>query len=290
MQILEMMAMCESIIVKDRKQYTTMESVKPITKNNPAYKEIANVVKQIKNDTTKDAVMLYPKANSTPKLLDSKIGGIPYCPTTGDNPPADMELIVQINFSDRSIPHLSDFPKSGILQIFSNDKWPMGNDIRYYPSILEPDQTESDVITKFPYLAETNYANIVMRPVTLIGRKVKENLPISHKAYIEYLRKYLGDPGDDKKLYDLRHMILSTPEFANSTSNGFGHKLGGYHAFTQNDILEYNKSQIYELLVQIDSDSKHVMWGDNGIANWFINRDKLKKLNFSDILGNWDCY
>ncbi|ETJ18863.1 hypothetical protein Q604_UNBC18576G0001, partial [human gut metagenome] len=31
-------------------------------------------------------------------------------------------------------------------------------------------------------------------------------------------------------------------------------------------------------------------WGDGGVCNFFINKDKLKNLDFSDVLYNWDCY
>ena len=48
------------------------------------------------------------------------------------------------------------------------------------------------------------------------------------------------------------------------------------------------------LLLQIDSmdDEKgnvQTIWGDAGVCNFFINKDKLKNLDFSDILYNWDC-
>ena len=34
----------------------------------------------------------------------------------------------------------------------------------------------------------------------------------------------------------------------------------------------------------------YIMWGDSGVCNFFINKDKLKNLDFSDVLYNWDCY
>ena len=32
-----------------------------------------------------------------------------------------------------------------------------------------------------------------------------------------------------------------------------------------------------------------VMWGNVGVGNFFINREKLKALDFSDVLYNWGC-
>lgn len=47
------------------------------------------------------------------------------------------------------------------------------------------------------------------------------------------------------------------------------------------------------LLFQLDSDyhdsEDRVLWGDCGIGNFFINREKLKNCDFSDVIYNWDC-
>lgn len=32
-----------------------------------------------------------------------------------------------------------------------------------------------------------------------------------------------------------------------------------------------------------------MLWGDCGVANFFINGAKLKQHDFSDVLYNWDC-
>jgi uncharacterized protein YwqG len=32
-----------------------------------------------------------------------------------------------------------------------------------------------------------------------------------------------------------------------------------------------------------------MQWGDMGVANFFINSEKLKQKDFSDILYTWDC-
>ena len=32
------------------------------------------------------------------------------------------------------------------------------------------------------------------------------------------------------------------------------------------------------------------MWGDCGVGNFFINAEDLKRLDFSNVLYNWDCY
>jgi len=72
-----------------------------------------------------------------------------------------------------------------------------------------------------------------------------------------------------------------------------GHKIGGYPFFTQTDPREWEeKYQQHDvLLLQIDTDdSLNIMWGDSGVANFFIKKDDLLNLDFSNVIYNWDCY
>lgn len=74
------------------------------------------------------------------------------------------------------------------------------------------------------------------------------------------------------------------------TANAFGHKIGGYASFTQEDPRSYSHQNHTILLLQIDSDDDiDSMWGDVGIANFFIRPEDLKKKDFSNVLYNWDC-
>ncbi|MGI8932599.1 MAG: DUF1963 domain-containing protein, partial [Phormidesmis sp.] len=72
-----------------------------------------------------------------------------------------------------------------------------------------------------------------------------------------------------------------------------GHRLGGYPLFNQNDPrLGSQDDEPYVLLLQIDSEANgkiDILWGDAGICNFFIKPSALKKLDFSDVLYNWDC-
>ena len=64
-----------------------------------------------------------------------------------------------------------------------------------------------------------------------------------------------------------------------------GHHLLGYPYFTQEDPRE----GAYEtLLFQMDSDD-NILWGDCGVANFFIDLEKLKQRDFSDVFYTWDC-
>lgn len=45
------------------------------------------------------------------------------------------------------------------------------------------------------------------------------------------------------------------------------------------------------LLLQIDTDDAlNIMWGDAGVANFFIREKDLINLDFSNVVYNWDCY
>ena len=39
-----------------------------------------------------------------------------------------------------------------------------------------------------------------------------------------------------------------------------------------------------------DFDGGEIMIGDCGVMNFFINREKLRNKDFSDVFYNWDCY
>ena len=68
------------------------------------------------------------------------------------------------------------------------------------------------------------------------------------------------------------------------------HKLGGYAYFTQWDPRETEgEIRDYMLLFQMDSDD-HIIWGDVGVGNFFINPSDLKKKDFSKVFYNWDCH
>jgi len=65
-------------------------------------------------------------------------------------------------------------------------------------------------------------------------------------------------------------------------------QVGGYAAFTQEDPRAVDSPLV--LLFQLNSDDDaDMMWGDCGIANFFIDPDELAKADFSRVLYNWDC-
>ena len=76
----------------------------------------------------------------------------------------------------------------------------------------------------------------------------------------------------------------------------------GYPTFVQYDPREIKDGTTYydAVLLQIPTieaekedknnhDNFYVIWGDCGVANFLINQEDLKRLDFSNVFYNWDC-
>jgi len=101
-----------------------------------------------------------------------------------------------------------------------------------------------------------------------------------------------GDPAELADGYLREHPQTTdspeelTDQVADYLDRG-GHKLGGHPQFTQSDPREAGDRRV--LLFQLDSDDQ-MMWGDSGIANFFIDPDDLARADFSRVSYHWDCY
>ena len=82
-----------------------------------------------------------------------------------------------------------------------------------------------------------------------------------------------------------QYALLEEEYFYSENSQLLGHPF-----FTQEDVREEG-SRYNTLLFQLDSETVDdvVMWGDSGVGNFFINAEDLKRLDFSNVLYNWDC-
>lgn len=128
------------------------------------------------------------------------------------------------------------------------------------------------------------------------------------KVLIEALNAVLGldlkQDSDDKydvldmfeELFEDNELLLNTRTFSEQDANQTIGYLLGYPNFTQDNPIPYdeNLKRFDTLLLCLDGCSAignnfNMMWGDCGIANFFINSEKLKEKNFSDIFYTWDC-
>ncbi|WP_349409922.1 YwqG family protein [Pseudalkalibacillus sp. SCS-8] len=236
--------------------------------------------------------------NEKANIHQSKFGGHPYLPKEVEHPKdrngKPMLLLAQINFKE--LPKLDDMPEKGLLQFFiTAEDDLMGLDfdnmtkqsnfkILYHPTISSD---PSGLISDFSYLEQLN----------------TEFFPIERESSLSFQIAY-----DPVSIEDFRASTLlgKSIDFSFDASEedeelweayagafrGEGHKIGGYPFFTQTDPRDDEKYKEHEiLLLQIDTDDENgIMWGDAGVANFFIKKEDLLNLHFENVLYNWDCH
>lgn len=211
-----------------------------------------------------------------PGICDSKFGGVPYWDMTKPYPTdyngEKLMLLAQINLDQIEKNEL--LPENGMLQFFTglDDVFGINFD---NPDIEEYTPLWKECAVKIEktkaYMGESDY-----RFDTLFGEIAHEKFNIKFDSAFNLL-----DEDDYNKLVE----ELSTT----------GHWMLGYPFFTQQDPRTYEEKYRYydTLLFQMDSDfinkEDYVLWGDCGVANFFINHEDLKRKDFSKVLYNWDC-
>ena len=234
-------------------------------------------------------------------VTQSKFGGKPYWPKEQDYPVdktgAALNFIAQINFSEVT-EKLANYPAKGLLQFF------IANDDLYGMEFMDERITIDEYLDNY----KKNYA-VVYHLET--GESVKSFNADIEKALSNDMSPYTGEsaitfmliddiatPADyrfNKIIKPLGEMPDEVEEFAFDTLiQSPDHKIGGYASFTQEDPRGYDAEDAeWLLLFQLDTDSNDhidIMWGDVGIANFFIRLEDLKNLDFSKVWYNWDCH
>lgn len=245
--------------------------------------------------TLKESIIIKPVKRRT-TLIESKFSGNPYFPKNMEYPKDEndqpMKLLAQINFSE--IPSLDLFPKEGLLQFFisayddtygadfDNETNQKNFRIIYHESTNDKDFIEdfsflpSNKECDFPVEIEAAMSfDLTKQPISIdvLGFDfIEENIPLEQKI--------------------IHHSCYDLYELYFEYFSGDGHRIAGYPYFTQVDPRMYaEKYKDYRvLLLQIDSDDDiNSMFGDVGVANFFITEEDLKKKDFSKVIYNWDC-
>lgn len=225
--------------------------------------------------------------DTKPSIFESKVGGLGYIPHDKDFPKdstgTQLRLLAQIDFAEIQ---LEGFMNKGMLQFwilcddlygldFDNQTNQDGFRVIYYPEV-DKTVTEEEVRDKFKE-NEDEYLPVY--------KECGMTFEKSEDRYIDY--DTIEDDYDED---------ADEEEIANDVrwSENAGHKIGGYPHFTQFDPRTEEQKEKYDfLLFQLDTDCKdgikRVCWGDMGIGNFFISSEKLRQLDFSDVLYNWDC-
>ena len=262
--------------------------------NEQITKEMWNTVME----KTRIPCMKLTLTDSNPSIFESKVGGLGYVPH-GEQIPTDskgvqLRLLAQIDCSQVTLP---DFPHTGLLQFwilnddlagcdFDNNTHQDGFRICYYKE-LDRTVTEAEVNEKvgnnLPFGED-------LFPVSgcwgLAFSEETETISNGDCHFESYMENAVLD-AYQKEVEEIPDEIYE------AANDGFAHKMGGYPGFTQYDPR--NEEDLHDvLLFQLDSDfgdgQDRIIWGDAGICNFFINREKLKQCDFSDVIYNWDCY
>ncbi len=245
-------------------------------------------------------------------VFDSKFGGVPYMPKDMEYPKAregylegkPLHLLAQFNFEKLS--HIEGFPDKGILEFFAgcddDDCVGMGGDpfdqnsfrIIYHEDIIydesklmsAEDMPEFDPDDyMFPFTGE--FALQVSEPeLCSISCNDYRFCDVAAKCYnrlfgtnLKYLFGEDGISGDDEEFSSYMYR----------SDDSAGSHIGGFPFFTQGDPRYDNKTNCDILLFQMDSEGDEIMWGDCGVANFFISAEDLAKRDFSHVFYSWDC-
>ena len=279
--------------------------------------EIKKIVLDILEKNKKPMIEI-SLSDEKPNLFQSKFGGVPYLPKDKEVPKnkenEQLTLLAQINIDE--LPENNIYPmKEGILQFWILNDDILGLDydthlgdgykIIYYKEI-DKSVTEEEVLEKYkPYKDEDSYfpieeefslsfkltdgyfsdSNDDFREI--VDREMKKFYDENKKKYSDILKIY--DKENQLNYWEIWDILEEDKEIGERLF-GAGHKIGGFPDFTQSDIREVGDYEI--LLLQIDSvgtEKNEIMWGDCGIANFFIREKDLKELNFDRAIYNWDC-
>ena len=270
-------------------------------------KDIFKKIEKKYQETAKEMMVADASVSASKeiKITDSKIEGIPYIPI-GRKIPTNSKgqqfmFLAQINCED--LKGLEDFPQEGILQFwvlgsdhfgkdFDNPTNRDGFDVIYYEKI-EDYYSEDEFKEMYnPYKFDLKYMEtlIASEPCkmkfSLEKQKESFNYELLDNLFKEVLEEENLGFNEKDKLYEEVEKLYDDEFYEEIV----GTKCNGFPYFTQWEPRDDEQMKEYDTsLLQIDS-GKEVMIGDSGVMHFFINREKLKNKDFSDVFYNWDCY
>lgn len=274
------------------------------------------VYDELKAEHHKEVIYIKAEKVDDLSLEESKFGGFPFVPLGGAIPTNaegnQLALLAQINCAQ--LPENSMYPSDGWLQIWcledemygfcSDTIEPETNQkVLYIPAGTQGEPLERVVAMYQPYTNEECPLWFVDDQGAIWGMRLsfthgQQGITYSdgrfRDLFLDRWNKRYPEQAVEN-FYDLPDEI-----FENMVDSHDGpdcaHQLGGYPYFTQYDPrYEFDSAELAkytEVLFQIDSqfDTKwDLCWGDAGVRNFFISRENLETLDFSDLLYNFDC-
>ena len=259
-----------------------------------------------------EPVMRFTLEPGEPGLLESKVGGTPYLsremPWPVDSAGVPMNLLAQVDCLE--LAELPDFPHTGLLQFFiaCNDVYGLnfedmtaadGFRVLYHKA-ADASVTAREVLDKRPPLPEDSECctplengpcRIRFTPAAV--QKMSQGDYQFNKLFVEKWNRRRPD-ALIKYIWEISDDLSSLYEEMDPDQSPW-HQMGGYPYFTQTDPRWDGKyPDLDVLLFQLDTQSWEgppflVLWGDCGVGNFFINREALKKCDFSRVGYTWDC-
>ncbi|MEG1616531.1 MAG: YwqG family protein [Bacteroidales bacterium] len=237
-------------------------------------------------------------------VYDSKVGGLPYMPKNFQYPmdlrsgreDKPLGFLAQINLEQ--LPPLNGFPKYGILQFFIGTDCLFGLDVEnpttengFRVIFHEELHKEDHLLKKLPVSLNSECVSPVMKELKMGFTPAESVIAFSDfrfdKALLEAYRVI------DPMVTSIDQIPSEILDKMDELCNASGSRIGGFPLFTQSDPRneEMGTSDYTILLLQLDSDAKkQVMWGDEGVGNFFIRPKDLQARDFEHVLYNWDCY
>ena len=253
-----------------------------------------------------------------PGIFESKAAGTPYLPHDMpwplDSKGQGLTLLAQVDCA--GLGGLPDFPQSGLLQFFSGlddlfgaefDHMTEQKDFRVlYHEAVDRSVTAEEVEAKRPPLPEDSedYSPVFQPCLILLKAPAEQGITEQDPRFNPLFADKWNPLRPDapvKGTWDVHKLVPDRLRDYDATEqpgwDGPHHQLGGYPFFTQSDPRPGECEDLDVLLFQLDSDMRPreqggrdlVLWGDCGVGNFFINREALKRRDFSRVAYNWDC-
>lgn len=239
----------------------------------------------------------YDKDDDMSKRTDTKIGGIPYWPKDQlDKWPASkgrkMFCLAQLNLD--KLPKMENYPNTGLLQFFIVDEEEYDSNackVVYWKSYKDEAAVTvpNDVFQNYEKMdwaaindvhfptasQEVTYPCFINETINLDDEIVKAIAPKLGKSW-----KVIKDVDDEI----IRKYII---HIAWSFNASWGTRIDGWASYTQYEPSYVDKDTVN--MLQLDSEDG-MMWGDCGIAHFFIQKSDLKSLKFdNNVMFTWDC-
>ncbi len=278
-----------------------------------ATEKMKQIVAAIKRKTAMTVYKVNILEDGNPTIFSSKFGGVPYWDFAKTYPVSvtgrKMMLLAQINFSKAALED-ERLPKQGMLQFFIDSE-----DDLYGMDFDEPAEQKKFRIVYHEAIDETvTQEQIMALEIPVATDETTEYTPVFREVEVELCKTetYMGpgvytfanifcetvkeQTGEDVSEDDMFEYIEENgSEYLYDELDNSGHWILGYPYFTQEDPRGYREdgSNYNTLLFQMDSEMRqrrdYVLWGDCGVANFFMDEAALKEKKFDKVMYNWDC-